>query len=164
MDGNTSQEWRGPLRAAMEFIKDHAAAVYDRFAPALVDDPEMALRESIRMFIDANPTAAEEEFLARHKVRDENNQGKLLRLLEMQRAAQATLTSCAWFFDDFGGPEGRIVLRWAARTEELASEFVPSVEHELLERLREIHSNRHEVGDAATLYLSLKTREARGRV
>jgi hypothetical protein len=67
------------------------------------------------MFIDANPTAAEEAFLARHKVSDENNQGKLLRLLEMERAAQATLTSCAWFFDDFGGPEGRIVLRWAAR-------------------------------------------------
>jgi alpha-amylase/alpha-mannosidase (GH57 family) len=164
MDGTTSQEWRGPLRAAMEFIKDHAAAVYDRYAPALVDDPEAALRESIRMFIDANPTAAEEAFLARHKVSDENNQGKLLRLLEMQRAAQATLTSCAWFFDDFGGPEGRIVLRWAARTEELAAEFVPSIEHELLERLREVHSNRQEVGDAATLYLSLKTREARGRV
>jgi len=65
---------------------------------------------------------------------------------------------------DFGGPEGRIVLRWAARTEELAAEFVPSVEHELLGRLREIHSNRHEVGDAASLYMSLKTREARGRV
>jgi hypothetical protein len=74
------------------------------------------------------------------------------------------LTSCAWFFDDFGGPEGRIVLRWAARTAELAAEFAPDVESELLHRLRAIHSNRHEIGDAAALYLSLKTREARGRV
>jgi alpha-amylase/alpha-mannosidase (GH57 family) len=164
LDDHTSQEWRGPLRAAMEFIKNHADAVYDRFAPPLVDDPGAALREAIRLFIEDDPTVAEEAFFARHKVTDENNRFKLLRLLEMQRAAQATHTSCAWFFDDFGGPEGRIVLRWAARTEELAAEFVPSVEHELLGRLREIHSNRHEVGDAASLYMSLKTREARGRV
>ncbi len=100
----------------------------------------------------------------RHKVNEESKRDELLRLLEMERAAQATLTSCAWFFDDFGGPEGRIVLRWAARTGELAAEFAPSVESELLDRLRGIHSNRHEIGDAATLYLSLKTREARGRV
>jgi alpha-amylase/alpha-mannosidase (GH57 family) len=164
LEHDTSQEWRGPLRAAMEFIKNHAEAVYDRFAPSLVADPAAALRESIRLFIDASPEVAEEAFFARHKVRDENNRAQLLRLLEMQRAAQATLTSCAWFFDDFGGPEGRIVLRWAARAEELASEFVPSVEHELLGRLRELHSNRREIGDAATLYLTLKTREARGRV
>ena len=82
----------------------------------------------------------------------------------MERAAQTTLTSCAWFFDDFGGPEGRVALRWAARAVELAAELAPSIESELLERLRRIHSNRREVGDAATLYLSLKTRVARGRV
>ena len=82
----------------------------------------------------------------------------------MERAAQTTFTSCAWFFDDFGGPEGRIALRWAARGVELAAELAPSIENELLERLRRIHSNRREVGDAATLYLSVKTREARGRV
>ena len=163
MEANTSQEWRGPLRAAMEFIKEHADAVYDRFATPLVADPAAALRESIRLFIDAGPIAAE-EFFARYRVGDESSREKLLRLLEMERAAQATLTSCAWFFDDFGGPEGRIVLRWAARTAELAAEFAPSVESELLGRLREIHSNRREIGDAATLYLSLKTREARGRV
>lgn len=163
LDGGTSQEWRGPLRAAIEFIKDHADEVYERFAKPLVADPDAALRESIRLFIDPNP-AVTEQFFARHKVADENNRERLTRLLEMERAAQATLTSCAWFFDDFGGPEGRIALRWAARTAELAAEFTPSAESELLGRLREIHSNRHEIGDAATLYLSLKTREARGRV
>ena len=80
------------------------------------------------------------------------------------RAGQAALTSCAWFFDDFGGLEGRVALRWAARAVELAAEHSASVENELLERLRGINSNKRENGDAATLYLSLKTREARGRV
>jgi Domain of unknown function (DUF3536)/Glycosyl hydrolase family 57 len=163
LDSNTSQEWRGPLREAMEFIKHHADEVYDRFAPPLVADPATALKEAMRLFVNTNPLA-EQEFFKRNRVADENRREQLLRLLEMERAAQATLTSCAWFFDDFGGPEGRIVLRWAARTAELAAEFAPNVEDELLARLRAIHSNRREIGDAATLYLSLKTREARGRV
>jgi alpha-amylase/alpha-mannosidase (GH57 family) len=163
LEGNTSQEWRGPLREAMEFIKNHADEVYDRFARPLVADPAAAVKEAIRLFLDTNPVV-EREFFTRHRVADENRREQLHRLLELERAAQATLTSCAWFFDDFGGPEGRIVLRWAARTAELAAEFAPSVEEELLARLRAIHSNRREIGDAATLYLSLKTREARGRV
>ncbi len=33
------QEWRAPFRAAMDFVKYHAEATYDRFAPALVKDP-----------------------------------------------------------------------------------------------------------------------------
>jgi hypothetical protein len=88
----------------------------------------------------------------------------MLRLFEMVRAGQAALTSCAWFFDDFGGLESRVVLKWAARAVELAAELTPSIEPELLRRLRAIHSNRRVTGDGGTLYLSLTTREARGRV
>jgi hypothetical protein len=113
--------------------------------------------------IDSDP-ATHEHWFSRFGVNGEVTRERLLRLFEMVRAGQATLTSCAWFFDDFGGPEGRVALRWAARAVELAAEHTPSIESELLARLREIRSNRHEIGDAATLYLSLKTREARGRV
>ena len=163
LDPATHQEWRGPLREAMDFVNNHATAVYDRFAPPLVDDAAAALSESIRLASDANP-ALHEEFVVHHRVSSEANRESLMRLFEMERAAQAALTSCAWFFDDFGGPEGRVVLRWAARAVELAAGFTLSVESELLERLRQIRSNRREIGDAATLYLSLKTREVRGRV
>jgi len=163
IDGHTSQEWRAPLRSAMEFVLNHAAAVYDRFAPELTADSWRALRESARLFADPNP-AVLEEFGKQFRLRDENARDRLMRLFEMMRAAHFALTSCAWFFDDFGGLEGRVALRWAARTVELAAELTPSIEHELLQQLRQIRSNRHEIGDAATLYLSLKTREARGRV
>ena len=135
MDPATHQEWRGPLREAMDFVNNHATAVYDRFAPPLVDDAAAALHESIRLAIDANPALAE-EFFVHHRVTSEANRESLMRLFEMERAAQAALTSCAWFFDDFGGPEGRVVLRWAARAVELAAEFALSIEPELLERLR----------------------------
>ncbi len=162
-DASTSQQWRAPFRAAMDFVKNHAEATYDRFAPALVKEPDAMLRGAIRLLIDPNP-AVQDEIFKRFGVTDEVNRETLLRMFEMVRAGQAALTSCAWFFDDFGGLEGRVALRWAARAVELASEHSASVENELLERLRGINSNRRENGDAATLYLSLKTREARGRV
>ena len=163
MDGNTHQEWRTPLFDAMHFVVDHANATYDRFAAPISSGHAAMLRESMSVMIDPSG-ARKEEFFARHKISDEHNRDRMMLLFEMVRAAQASLTSCAWFFDDFGGLEGRIVLRWAARAVELAAEFAPSIEPELLQRLREIKSNRREIGDAATLYLSLKTREARGRI
>ncbi len=163
LDPHTSQEWREPFLASMQFVKHHADIIYERFAPELVADPERALRESATFFANPNP-AALEEFAQVHKLRDEIARDRLVRLIEMQRAAQASLTSCAWFFDDFGGLEGRIALRHASHAIELAAELTSSIEHEMLQHLREIRSNRRETGDAATLYLSLKTREARGRV
>ncbi len=163
IDSNTSQEWRAPLFDAMHFVADHANATYDRFAPPISPAHAAMLRESMSLMVDPS-LAHREEFFVRHKISDERNRDRLMLLFEMVRAAQASLTSCGWFFDDFGGLEGRIVLRWAARAVELAAEFAASIEPELLERLREIRSNRREIGDAATLYLSLKTREARGRI
>jgi hypothetical protein len=163
MDPHTNQEWRGPLLAAMEFVKNHADGVYERFAQPLIPDPWTALRESARLFADPG-LGVQEEFFTRHRAKDESAQEQMLRLFEMQRAAHAALTSCAWFFDDFGGLEGRVALRWAARAVELAAELLPSIESDLLQRLRDVHSNRREIGNAATLYLSLKARETRRRV
>lgn len=163
MERNTSQEWRGPLHAAMQFVRTHCDSVYDRFASALAADPWAVLKEAPRLFADPS-AAGQEEFFNRHAVKDEAARERLLRLFEMERAAQAALTSCAWFFDDFGGLEGRVALRWAARAVELAAELAPSIEPELLQQLRAVCSNRHEIGEAATLYLSIKTRDARGRV
>jgi hypothetical protein len=163
MERNTNQEWRGPLHAAMEFVRAHCDSVYDRFASALTADSWAVLKEAPRLFADTS-AAGQEEFFNRHGVKDEAARERLLRLFEMERAAQAALTSCAWFFDDFGGLEGRVALRWAARAVELAAELAPSVEPELLQQLRAVCSNRHEIGEAAALYLSIKTRDARGRV
>src|SRR5208282_2889107 len=59
-DPNTSQEWRRPFRAAMDFVKNHAEATYDRFAPAIVKEPGAILRGAIRLLIDPNPAVHEE--------------------------------------------------------------------------------------------------------
>jgi hypothetical protein len=147
----------------MDFVRNHSNSIYDRFAAPLIGDSWAALKEAARLFVDPSD-AVQEEFFRRHRAKDEAARERMLRLFEMQRAAQSALTSCAWFFDDFGGPEGRVALRWAARAIELAAELAPSIEPEVLQQLRAVRSNRREIGDAATLYLSIKTREARGHV
>src|SRR5262249_19719532 len=159
MAGDSTQHWRTPLRDAVEFVKRHADSMYGTLAAEVLADPRQALKESIRLAIDPNP-ATTEDFFKRRALTEEAARNRLLTLFEMQRAAHAAFTSCGWFFDDFGGLEGRIVLRWAARAVELAAWYAPSIEPELLDRLRPIHSNRRDIADAATLYLSLKTREA----
>lgn len=163
LNARLSQGWRAPLREAMEFTAAHCDAIYERFAAPLLSDRFAALKDSIEFAIDP-ATSAAERFFARNRVSDPVAQERLTTLFEMQHAAHTTQTSCAWFFDDFGGPEGRVALRWAARAVELAATFAPTIEPELLERLRAIRSDRREIGDAASLYLSLKTRESRGRI
>jgi alpha-amylase/alpha-mannosidase (GH57 family) len=163
MEAQTHQNWRAPLRATMDFVRSHCNAVYDRFAAPLVADSWAALKEAARLFVEPS-VIVQEEFFVRHRAKDEAAREQLLLLFEMERAAQAGLTSCAWFFDDFGGLEGRVALRWAARAMELAAELAPSIEPEVLQQLRGVRSNRREISDAATLYLSIKTREARGSV
>ncbi len=160
---DSSQHWRLPLRETVEFVKRHVDSLYANLAGETVAEPMHTLKQSIRIAIDPNP-AVTEDFLVRHALTEESARNRMMALFEMQRAAHAAFTSCGWFFDDFGGLEGRIVLRWAARAVELAAWYAPTIEPEVLDRLRSIHSNRREIADAATLYLSLKTREARGRI
>ena len=163
IEPGTNQDWREPLRAIMDLVRTHCDVVYDRSAPQLVTDASAALKEAPRLFVDSS-AAVQEDFFARHQSKDEPAREQLVRLFEMERAGQAAVTSCAWFFDDFGGLEGRVALRWAARAIELAGEWMPSIEPEVLRELRAIRSHRRDIGDAGTLYLSIKTREARGRV
>jgi hypothetical protein len=80
--------------------------------------------------------------------------------LDMERFALRSLTSCGWFFDDFGGLEGRQVLRYAARAIGLAGSEGPRLETGFLERLSGAASNDPKVGSARDMYLSIVKAEA----
>ena len=77
------------------------------------------------------------------------------QLGELERNALASLTSCGWFFDDFGGLEGRQVLRYAARAISLAGDDAPRLEAGFLLRLAGAESNDPEVGSARDFYLDI---------
>jgi alpha-amylase/alpha-mannosidase (GH57 family) len=100
------QEWRGPLRKALDWLRDHAALLYERELFGYVPDV-WKLRDEYIEVVLIRSREKMESFLA-EKVRpglpfEEKN--KLLRLMEIQRNVQLMYTSCGWFFDDISGIE-----------------------------------------------------------
>ncbi|HEY1097447.1 MAG TPA: DUF3536 domain-containing protein [Myxococcota bacterium] len=143
----TSQAWRGGLRHALNDLRDGLAVLFEREGAALLRDPWAARDGYIDVVLDRSRTDA---FLAEHVVEGREqlrgaDRDHALRLLEMQRCAMLMFTSCGWFFDDVSGPEGVILLRYAARAISLAR-GVDAAEADRLEgvfkaTLAEAHSN-----------------------
>ncbi|TMA45205.1 MAG: DUF3536 domain-containing protein, partial [Deltaproteobacteria bacterium] len=63
------------------------------------------------------------------------------RALELARHALLMQTSCGWFFDDLGGLEPVQVMRYAARTIELAEALGRRLEDGFVDRLAPARSN-----------------------
>jgi len=117
------QQWRQPLRQAMDWLRDQLIPQYEQKMGELAADP-WKLRddyiqvindrsaENIQRFISA---ATDGQLAYDRKVR-------FLKLLEMQRHALLMYTSCGWFFDDIAGTEAIQVLQYAARAIQLAKE------------------------------------------
>jgi alpha-amylase/alpha-mannosidase (GH57 family) len=148
------QVWRGPLRAALDGLRDALAEVFEERGGALLADPWAARDAWIEVVLDPSP-AAFEDFLRRHAARrlgaDERDEAR--RLLEMQRQAMLMYTSCGWFFDDPSGLETTQILRYAARAIELAPVSVRGpIESELLRALEGAVSNDPAAGDARRIF------------
>lgn len=118
-----TQKWRGPLREAMDFVRDSVSPIYEREMAKFVQDPWHVRDEYIDVILDREENKVN-EFLARHVQRQLNDGEKIqmLKLLEMQRHCMLMYTSCGWFFDDVGGIEGVKVMQFAARAMQLAKE------------------------------------------
>jgi hypothetical protein len=138
-----NQAWRGPLRLALDRLRDVVAELFEQRGARLLKDPWAARDEYVDVVVrDADP-AAQEEFLERHlKSSAGNGREDALTLLEAQRHSMAMYTSCAWFFADVTGIETVQNLRYAARCVQLMREFsAANLENALLTDLKEVHSN-----------------------
>jgi hypothetical protein len=148
-----TQVWRGPLRAALNFLRDVAAGHFENAGSDLFIDPWEARNASIQLILD--PSYSREQFLERYARRplSRADQVRGLILLEMQRYALLMFTSCGWFFSDISGIESVQVMRYAARVIELLDQLgFPSRRTEFLEILAEAKSNRSKLGNAADIY------------
>jgi alpha-amylase/alpha-mannosidase (GH57 family) len=138
-----NQTWRGPLRRGLDRLRDALAAIFQEEASPLLADPWAARDEYVDLLLDpGDPTR--EAFFARHRARalTAGEQGRALRLLEMEHQAMLMFTSCGWFFSDISGIETVQNLRYAARAIDLASPFAPlDLEAVLLEDLARAQSN-----------------------
>ncbi len=152
-----NQEWRGPLRAALDYLRDAAAPLFERHAGELLRDPWAARNDYINVILDRSP-ASLWIFFEKHSQRELTaaETVKALKLLEMQRHALLMYTSCGWFFDEISGIETLQVLQYAARVIQLAAVTTEvNPEPEFLKLLAHAKSNIPELGDGARIYDTL---------
>jgi len=150
-----NQQWRQPLREALNFLRDDAAMKFQDVGGELLSDPWAARNQYIGVVLD--PDYVREEFLKRHAARQLNSsdESRVWKLLEMQRSALLMFTSCGWFFSDLAGIETIQVMRYAARVVDLMSQLglEPPVK-QFLEMMAEARSNRAEKGNGAQIFLA----------
>jgi len=148
-----NQAWRGPLRRALDLVRDSLAAFFEEEAGRLLADPWEARNDYIGVILDRGPESVE-RFFRRHAQPGIGPAGRLraLRLLEMQRHCLLMYTSCGWFFADLSGLETVQVLRYGARALELAAGLGLSREEAFLEGLSGARSNLPEMGDGRQVY------------
>jgi len=151
------QMWRGPLRAALDALRDKLAELYGQEMTPLLPDPWAARDDYISVILDRSPENVE-SFLLRHAGRelDPAEKVKALRLLEMQRHEMLMYTSCGWFFDEISGLETTQVMQYAARAMQLAEKTCGvNLEPEFTAMLAEAPSNIPEHGNGAQVYEKL---------
>jgi alpha-amylase/alpha-mannosidase (GH57 family) len=149
-----NQKWRGPLRSALNFLRDEAASQFEDIGRDLFVDPWKARNDSIELILDQQ--RSREEFLQQHARRNLSraDQIRALTLLETQHNSLLMFTSCGWFFSEISGIETIQIMKYAARVIELLDELgLPSPRKEFLNILSEAKSNREEMGSGADLYL-----------
>jgi alpha-amylase/alpha-mannosidase (GH57 family) len=149
-----NQQWRTPLRNAMDFLRDKLAVFYEEKAGGFLKDPWAARDEYISMILNRSPENIA-SFFSQQATRtlSEPEQITGIRLLEMQRHAMLMFTSCGWFFDEISGIEAVQVIQYAARALQLAGELgAGNIEAGFLEILEQAKSNIPENQNGRVIY------------
>ncbi len=149
-----NQQWRTPLRAALDWLRDRLAPLFESLTKKYLRDPWTARNEYIRVILDRSEESRK-AFFADHALRplEAEEQVTALKLLEMQRHAMLMYTSCGWFFDELSGLETVQVIHYAGRALQLAEQCSGEhIEPEFLQHLAKAKSNLPEHGDGAKLY------------
>ena len=149
-----NQEWRAPLRAALDWLRDRLVPLYEEKSSPLLKDPWAARDDYIRVILDRSQECVAQFFTthASHTLTPAEEVAAL-KLLEIQRHAMLMYTSCGWFFDELSGLETVQVIQYAGRAVRLAQDFDGGqLEGEFLERLAAAKSNLPEHGDGKQIY------------
>jgi alpha-amylase/alpha-mannosidase (GH57 family) len=152
-----SQEWRRPLRDALDWVRDAIAPLTEKAAAPLFEDVWAARNAYISVILNRN-SATTAKFLASQATHELSAEERItaLKLMEMQRHAQLMYTSCGWFFDDISGIETVQIIAYAGRVLQLAAEVFGEegarLESHFVGLLGEAKSNLPEHEDGAAIY------------
>ncbi|HVS31427.1 MAG TPA: DUF3536 domain-containing protein [Thermoanaerobaculia bacterium] len=145
------QRWRAPLRAALDWLRDEIAVIFEHYSEGILRDPWAVRDEFIEVILDRSHSSVI-TFLDEHALPGAPA-SRALELLEMQRNAMLMYTSCGWFFNDISGIETLQVLNYAARAIQIARKMgVRDLDSEFMSRLAGAASNVSEHGTALQIY------------
>jgi alpha-amylase/alpha-mannosidase (GH57 family) len=148
------QEWRKPLRNALDCLRDSVNAPFEALASGLLKDP-WAARDGYIDVVLCRAPEARQRFGDEHFLRDltPEEQVTVWKLMELQRHAMLMYTSCGWFFDDISGIETIQIIQYAGRVVQLSEQlFGNRFEPKFLEMLSAASSNIPEYGNGADIY------------
>jgi len=152
-----NQEWRTPLRIALDELRDALVPLTEQEGAKLFTDVWAARDGYIQVVLDRTGDSIE-KFLTEHQSHplSESERVRALEFMEMQRHAQLMYTSCGWFFDDISGIETVQIIAYAARVIQLAQHLfgkrAAAIEPAFLARMAQARSNVPSAGDGAQLY------------
>ncbi|HEX5236437.1 MAG TPA: DUF3536 domain-containing protein [Silvibacterium sp.] len=150
-----SQQWRGPLRAALDGVRDGVAPLVRARGAELFRDWEAARNAYVEVILDRDRIDA---FLETHSARELSTSERVaaLQIMELERNAMLMYTSCGWFFDEISGIETVQIMAYAGRMLHLAQRLFgekgTALEESFIALLEQARSNIPSEGNGAQIY------------
>lgn len=148
------QQWRKPLREAMDRLNGELADIYEKEMKKYHPKPWELRDRYIEVIRNRNRNNVE-NFLSKNikSGLKTDEKIKILKLLEMQRSSLLMQTSCGWFFDDISGIETVQIIKYAARGMQLAREVTgEDLESDYKEILKQAPSNNKSFENGYDIY------------
>jgi alpha-amylase/alpha-mannosidase (GH57 family) len=152
-----NQQWRSPLRKALDLLREELILVYEKEGGKIFQDVWEARNGYIEVILSRSSERVK-SFFKRYGFKDLDEKEKIkgLKLLEMQRHALQMYTSCGWFFNDLAGLETILILQHAARAIQFAEELTgQAIEKKFIQHLSKAKSNLPEIGSGDQVYRHL---------
>jgi alpha-amylase/alpha-mannosidase (GH57 family) len=119
-----SQEWRTPLRLALDWLRDRLADVYIEEGPRVFVDPVAVRDQLLHVALDRRVEVNSYLGGLIKTGLPTGEQKKAPRLLEMLECSALMYASDAWFWEDISRMETVQTLRFAARGIDLARDVI----------------------------------------
>ena len=149
-----NQQWRKPLREALDYIRDELIKVFEREGKKYFADVWAVRNKYIDIILDRGDMNVK-NFQHENFLPDLSDEDKVhaMELLEIQRQAMLMYTSCGWFFSEISGIETVQIMKYAARAMQLASRFTDkNLEENFLNILSQAKSNIPEHGTGKDIF------------
>lgn len=148
------QDWRFPLRDALDWLRDEMSQIFEQTAKKFFVDPWLVRNDYIEVVWNPTQTQALNFFNKYSQKRILHDQLDLLiAAYDMQYYAMLMYTSCGWFFDEVSRIETRQILQYASRAIELAEKLsIKNLEKEFTRRLQKAVSHETGINNASDMY------------